>query len=92
MKRFALTSLVVVVAGMSVPAPAHAQFSSSRNPWCMRDGTFGRGSWDCSYHTFQQCYESASGLGGSCQPNPNYQPRAKATKKTKKRSRQYRYE
>lgn len=54
---------------------AQAQFSSSRNPWCIRDGISGRGSWDCSYHNQRQCLASASGAGGWCVQNPNYQPR-----------------
>jgi Protein of unknown function (DUF3551) len=54
---------------------AQAQFSNSRNPWCIRGGVSGRGTWDCSYHNQQQCLASASGAGGWCVQNPNYQPR-----------------
>jgi hypothetical protein len=56
---------------------AQAQVSSSRNPWCIRGGVFGSGSWNCSFRTQQQCLASASGAGGSCVRNPNYQPPSK---------------
>jgi hypothetical protein len=63
-----------------------AQVSSSRNPWCIRDGIGGRGSWDCSYYNMQQCLDSASGAGGWCTQNPNYVPRkAKPQRKQQQR-------
>jgi hypothetical protein len=62
----------VIVADVQL---AQAQFSNSRNPWCIRDGVNGRGTWDCSYYNQQQCLASASGAGGWCVQNPNYQPR-----------------
>jgi hypothetical protein len=52
--------------------PVSAQPGGSRNPYCLRDGAMGRGNWDCSYHTMQQCLASASGAGGSCTANPWY--------------------
>ncbi|MPZ39790.1 MAG: DUF3551 domain-containing protein [Rhizobiales bacterium] len=52
-----------------------AQVSSPRNPYCIRDGVNGRGTWDCGYYNWQQCLASASGAGGWCTENPNYQPR-----------------
>jgi hypothetical protein len=74
----------IVAADVQV---AQAQFSSSRNPWCIRDGVTGRGSWDCSYHNQQQCLASASGAGGWCVENPNYQP----PRKSKQRPQQQHY-
>ncbi len=75
-----MRTVVVAMLGVAAVAAAdvqiaEAQFSSSRNPWCIRDGVSGRGSWDCSYHNQQQCEASASGAGGWCVENPNYQPR-----------------
>lgn len=69
----ALSLVAVLAADIQL---SHAQFSGSRNPWCIRDGVFGRGNWDCSYHNQQQCLASARGAGGWCVQNPNYQPRA----------------
>jgi hypothetical protein len=74
----------IVAADVQV---AKAQFSSSRNLWCIRDGVTGRGSWDCSYHNQQQCLASASGAGGWCVENPNYQ----SPRKSKQRPQQQRY-
>ena len=82
--RTALFAIAGVAAMLAADVQlAQAQFSSSRNPWCIRDGISGRGSWDCSYHNRQQCLDSASGAGGWCTENPNYQP-----KKSKQRQQQ----
>jgi hypothetical protein len=77
MHRFILAGLVLISAVTVFDVPtAEAQVSSSRNPWCLRDGPAGgRGSWDCTYHNRQQCEASAFGAGGSCTPNPNYRGR-----------------
>ena len=74
MRRFILAGLVLVSAAAVFDVPvADAQVSSGRNPWCLRDGPGGgRGSWDCSYQTFQQCEATRFGAGGSCSQNPNY--------------------
>ena len=74
MKRTILAGLVLAMAATVVQTPsAEAQVSSGRNPWCLRDGPMGRGSWDCTYHNFQQCnFSSVYGSDGSCVPNPNY--------------------
>ena len=77
--RIVLAAVVAIAGAAAILAGdvqlAQAQFSSSRNPWCIRDGVSGRGSWDCSYYNQQQCLESAHGAGGWCVQNPNYQPR-----------------
>ncbi len=74
MRRFILAGLVLVSAATVFDVPsADAQVSSGRNPWCLRDGPGGgRGSWDCSYQTIQQCEATRFGAGGSCTQNPNY--------------------
>jgi Protein of unknown function (DUF3551) len=74
MCRVILAGLMLMAAATIVNAPtAEAQVSSGRNPWCIRDGALGSGSWDCTYRTFEQCRLSAEGAGGSCSRNPNYQ-------------------
>ena len=45
-----------------------AQVSTSRNPWCSRQG----GMWSCGYQTRAQCEAAVSGVGGYCTRNPNY--------------------
>jgi hypothetical protein len=42
-------------------------------PWCaIYDG--GMGGENCGFTTFEQCMETARGLGSNCQPNTQYQP------------------
>jgi hypothetical protein len=72
-----MRTLFVALAGATAVlaadvASVQAQVSSPRNPWCIRDGVNGAGSWDCSYHNLAQCRASASGAGGHCVRNPNY--------------------
>jgi hypothetical protein len=49
--------VVILTVGIQV---AEAQVSTPRNPYCIRDGVFGSGSWDCSYHNWQQCCMTAT--------------------------------
>lgn len=73
MRRTILAGLTLAVAATVFDVPsAEAQVSTSRNPWCIRDGEQGRGTWDCSYHNRAQCEASALGVGGWCTNNPNY--------------------
>lgn len=74
MRRIVLAGLALVAAATVFEAPAaHAQVSSSKNPWCIRDGANGGpGSWDCSYYNLRQCEFTAQGSGGTCTRNPNY--------------------
>ena len=73
MRRVILAGLAVMAAAMVFDVPTvQAQVSTPKNPWCIRDGVAGGGSWDCSYYTLQQCQDSARGAGGSCSRNPNY--------------------
>ena len=73
MRRIILAGLALAAAAAVLDIPAaQAQVSSGRNPWCIRDGVMGAGSWDCSYHNRAQCEQSALGAGGFCTTNPNY--------------------
>lgn len=69
-----LASLAAAVTILTVNAPtASAQPANTTRPYCLRDGVNGPGMWDCSYYSMQQCLDTASGAGGTCQPNPWYQ-------------------
>jgi hypothetical protein len=76
--RLILAGLAAVIAISTVEVPtASAQPGGTRNPFCLRDGPMGRGSWDCSYRSFRQCEASRIGAGGTCVANPWYEgPRA----------------
>jgi len=58
-----LAALPLVVA----VSPDEA-FARPPAPWCAHLS----GDWgiDCSYHTFEQCREFISGVGGYCAANP----------------------
>ena len=59
--RYGLLSAALVLAA----SPAAAQGA----PWCLSEND-SRGAVVCSFHTFEQCLETRSGIGGSCGPNP----------------------
>jgi hypothetical protein len=72
--RLAIIGLVTVCAALA----ADVQVASAQNESFFQDRCcsqrmggfrFG-GSLDCSYRTWQQCIESASGLGRYCMENP----------------------
>ena len=73
-----MRTILLATAGMIAVLAAdmqttQAQVSSGRNPWCLRDGPLGRGTWDCSYQTLQQCRLSSNyDSDGHCTQNPNY--------------------
>jgi hypothetical protein len=73
MRRMILAGFALVAAVTVFDMPgAQAQVATPRNPWCIRDGALGPGSWDCSYRTFEQCRYSVEGAGGSCSRNPEW--------------------
>jgi hypothetical protein len=66
------TPLMLVLAGfLSLPLMASSATDTAARPpapWC----AYLSGDWgiDCSYHTFEQCREFISGVGGHCSANP----------------------
>ena len=70
--RLILASLAAAIAILSVNTDTASAQNTTR-PYCIRDGGGSPGMWDCSYYSMNQCRASASGVGGSCQPNPWYQ-------------------
>jgi hypothetical protein len=45
-------------------------------PFCISGCDFGSALGDCSFTTLQQCQATASGLVGTCFPNPYYNANA----------------
>jgi len=41
-------------------------------PWCATLNEYG--TWECDYHSLQQCLARTSGFGGSCSLNPWLRP------------------
>lgn len=62
---------ILVIATVSVAAPARAQAWDPNYPVCMR--VYGRINYnDCSYTSLAQCAASASGRAAQCEPNPYF--------------------
>ena len=64
--RYLLIGVALLISGEVASAQ---DYSSSQycSPWCLERRNGGQ---DCSYHSFEQCRVSQSGLGGSCVRNP----------------------
>ncbi len=63
--RVRMTWLVFVTAMSTWPASATVIY-----PWC----TGGSHTGSCGYTSLKQCLETLWGTGGTCNPNPYYQP------------------
>jgi len=68
--RFSLFVTGVFVAILCIGTPAEAQ----NYPWCAYYSGRGGGGTNCGFTTFEQCMETARGLGSNCQPNTQYVP------------------
>ena len=67
--RLLLFMLGICVALLSIGTRAEAQ----NYPWCGYYSDFDGGGTNCGFTTFQQCMDTARGLGSLCQPNTQYQ-------------------
>jgi len=68
--RLSLFVLGICVAVIGIGTRAEAQ----NYPWCAIYGGFDDGGTNCGFTTFQQCMDTARGLGSNCQPNTQYVP------------------
>src|SRR5215471_6822373 len=66
--RFVLLALSVIAATTVLNTPTKAQ----NYPWCAYYGGKEGGGTNCGFTTFQQCLDTVSGIGGSCQRNNLY--------------------
>jgi len=68
-----LAVAILTLGIVSAAAPARAQRYDPAYPFCMYVVEWGGSPrYDCSFYTMEQCRASASGRGGSCDPNPYY--------------------
>jgi hypothetical protein len=65
-----LAALALVAATMLCGTSARAQ----NYAWCAQYGGHNIASTNCGFASFEQCRATISGIGGSCYPNPQYQP------------------
>jgi hypothetical protein len=68
--RFVLFVLSVVAATTVLNTPTKAQ----NYPWCAIYSGKSGGGTNYGFVTFEQCMDTARGLGSFCQPNTQYQP------------------
>jgi hypothetical protein len=64
--RTALALLALTALAVWDPQPAAA----GNRPWCFSDT--GKAATSCAFTSFEQCMETARGLGGICKQNPSY--------------------
>jgi hypothetical protein len=67
-------TILLLLLGAYVAAVAGGTRAEAQNySWCAIYS--GRaGGTNCGFTTFQQCMDTARGLGSFCQPNTQYQP------------------
>jgi hypothetical protein len=66
---------LLLMLGISVCVVGVGTRAEAQNyPWCAYYSDFDGGGTNCGFTTFQQCMETARGLGSNCQPNTQYVP------------------
>ena len=71
-----LLLLLLLLSGICLGIIGIGTRAEAQNyPWCAiySEGAAGGGT-NCGFTTFEQCMETARGLGSNCQPNTQYQP------------------
>jgi hypothetical protein len=68
-----LAALMAATAADVTPGAAQGKSQRQRPTWCFTPDPPGSPS-ECLYYSFEQCRATASGIGGSC--DPNYPPSA----------------
>jgi len=68
--------LLLLMLGISVCVVGIGTRAEAQNyPWCaIYSGGMGGGGTNCGFITFEQCMDTARGLGSFCQPNTQYVP------------------
>jgi len=67
--------LLLFISAICLSTTGISQRAEAQNyPWCAYYGGFDDGGTNCGFTTFEQCMETATGLGSNCQPNTQYQP------------------
>ena len=68
---------LIVVAVLTLAADIRPGAATVIYPWCANYGGPGKGGYgasSCGSTSFKQCLATLSGNGGTCSPNPWYQP------------------
>ena len=70
--------LLLFILGVGVGIIGIGSRAEAQNyPWCaLYSGGMGGGGTNCGFTTFEQCMETARGLGSLCQPNTQFVPQS----------------
>jgi hypothetical protein len=72
MRALVLATLSFLAFTAAADAQAPFRFGGAHSgAWCLFDDPW---TYNCGFATLQQCYATASGAGGLCQPNPSGPP------------------
>jgi hypothetical protein len=67
--------LLALMLGISVCVVGIGTRAKAQNyPWCAIYSGKSGGGTNCGFITFEQCMDTARGLGSFCQPNTQYVP------------------
>lgn len=69
-----MKTLLAAMAFVAATAVLGTTARAQDYPWCAQYGGHQIASTNCGFATFEQCRATISGIGGSCYPNPRYQP------------------
>jgi Protein of unknown function (DUF3551) len=73
---------VLLLLIFTLASPNSAQAQSRVPPWCAYMG--GQFGFDCGFYSFEQCMETARGLGNYCAPNPRAQVVPRSSRKARR--------
>jgi hypothetical protein len=80
MRCIAVTGIAAIVSLLALATPVRAEIEY---PWCAQYGGSSGGGRNCGFSTLEQCRETVSGIGGSCEPNLFYPGSASDTSQSK---------
>ena len=80
MTRLSLAMLALAAAALTAPSPAQA---APYWPWCSQYADQDTGHTSCAFISWEQCMETARGMGGYCFANPYPPPPAAADRSAK---------
>ena len=67
-----MTRILTIAGALAASTLLGGWAFDRQGPYCLFDREF----TNCGYSSLAACRESARGVGGNCQPNPQYVPEA----------------
>jgi len=85
MRFIAVIGIATIASLLALATPVRAEIEY---PWCAQYGGGDNGGGrNCGFSTLEQCRETVSGMGGSCEPNLFYPGSASDTSQSKRKRR-----